>query len=149
MYTEAYSLNKLILKLLLVKSNIKKNCLHVVFLPTVLWVPCSLDQSTVVYFKKYTLAEQRIQPLQQKTLEEQIWQIKGFNEGGVAALRVLEENVKIYLTFYEKSFIKGTLKPKIEKRALLLLFYCLLSDICKKKIANFSQSSLWRSYSFD
>ena len=55
---------------------------------------------------------------------------------GVAP-RVLEENVKIYLTFYEKSFIKGTLKPKIEKRALLLLFYCLLSDICKKKNRKF------------
>jgi len=35
---------------------------------------------------------------------------------------------KIYLTFNEKSFIKGTLKPKIEKFA--------------EKFANFSPSSL-------
>ena len=30
--------------------------------------------------------------------------------------------MKIHPTFSEKSFIKGTLKPKIEKRALLPLF---------------------------
>ena len=47
------------------------------------------------------------------------------------ALRVLESNVKIYPTFYKKSF-KGL---------------CL--DICREKITNFSPTSLWRSYSFD
>ena len=29
--------------------------------------------------------------------------------------------------------MKSTLKPKIEERALLLLFYCLCSDICREK----------------
>ena len=35
---------------------------------------------------------------------------------------------------FMKSTLKGyNLKPKIEKRALLPLFYCLCSDICRKK----------------
>ena len=50
--------------------------------------------------------------------------------------------MKIYPTFYKKSFKKGTLKPKIEKRALLHFFYYPCSDIRRKKIANFSTSSL-------
>ena len=32
-----------------------------------------------------------------------------------SAPRILEENVKFYPTFHEKSFIKGTLKQTIEK----------------------------------
>ena len=57
-------------------------------------------------------------------------------EGGVAAPRILE----LLLGFWSKmwKFIrpfmkKGTLKPKIEKRALLPLFYCLCADIYRKK----------------
>ena len=48
-----------------------------------------------------------------------------------------------------KSSEKGTLKPEIEQRALLPLFYCLCLDISKGKIANFSASSMWRSFSSD
>ena len=44
----------------------------------------------------------------------------GRSEGFGIAPR--EYNVKIYPTFYEKSFKRGTLKPKIEERALLSLF---------------------------
>ena len=37
----------------------------------------------------------------------------------------------------KKSFKKGTFKPKIKKRALLPLFYCLCSDICGEKNRKF------------
>ena len=43
--------------------------------------------------------------------------------------------MKIYLTLYEKSFKRGTLKPKIEKRSALPLVYCRCLDICREKIA--------------
>ena len=49
----------------------------------------------------------------------------GCSQGFGVAPRFLELNVKIYPTFSEKSFKKGTLK--------------------QKKIANFSPSSLWQS----
>ena len=56
---------------------------------------------------------------------------------------------KVFLGGYlGKVLKKGILKPKIEKSALLYLFNCLCLDICEKKIANFSPTSLWRSYSF-
>ena len=63
-------------------------------------------------------------------------------EGGVqAALRAwncsqdfeVAPRVKIYPTFYEKYFKKRTIKPKIEKRALVPVLYCLCSDICRGK----------------
>jgi len=54
--------------------------------------------------------------------------------------------VKMYLTFYEKYFKKGTLKPKIEKRARLPLFYCICSDICSGKIANFTPPKPWEQF---
>ena len=72
----------------------------------------------------------------------------GSQDFGVAP-RVLKENLKIYPSFYEKSFIKGTLKPKIEKELCYPFFTVFLQIFKEKKIANFSQSSLWRSYSFD
>ena len=66
-----------------------------------------------------------------------------FEERGAVALWVLEllplKSAPRILEllpgfwFYEEYFKKGTLKPKIEKRALLPLFYCLCSDICRKK----------------
>ena len=51
----------------------------------------------------------------------------GCSQGFGIAPRVLEYNVKIYPNFYEKSFIKGTLKPKIEKG----LCYPLFTDFVK------------------
>ena len=54
--------------------------------------------------------------------------------------------MKIYPTFDKKYFKKRTIKPKIEKRALVPVLYCLCSDICKGKKTNLSPSSLWRSY---
>jgi len=54
--------------------------------------------------------------------------------------------VKIYPTFYEKSFEKETLKPKIKKRPLLPLFYCLCSVICRKKSQNVSPEMEFKEF---
>ena len=56
----------------------------------------------------------------------------GCSEGFGIAPRVY--NVKMYPTFYEKSFKKGTLKPKIEKRAMLPIFYCFIVQNKKLQI---------------
>jgi len=40
----------------------------------------------------------------------------GVLPGFWSAPRILELNVKIYPTFFEKAFIKGSLTPKIKKR---------------------------------
>ena len=50
----------------------------------------------------------------------------GCAQGSGIAPRILEKNVKIYPTFYEKSFKEGSLKQNIEKRALLPFSLSLL-----------------------
>ena len=57
-------------------------------------------------------------------------------EGGVAVLRILELLPGFWSRMWKfiRPFMKrGTLKPKIEERALLSLFYCLIVHICRKK----------------
>ena len=50
--------------------------------------------------------------------------------------------MRIYPTFNEKSFEKGTFKPKIEKMSQLLFLLSLFRYLQEKNIANFSPSSL-------
>ena len=53
--------------------------------------------------------------------------------------------MKIDLTFYEKSFKKGTFNPKVEK-GLCYPFFTVFVQIFAEKFANFSPSSLWRFF---
>jgi len=80
------------------------------------------------------------------------WLLSGFwncsQDFGVAP-RVLEQIVIFHSTVYEKSFKKGTLRPKIEIMALIPLLTVCVKIFAGKIITNFSPSSLWRSYSFD
>ena len=77
----------------------------------------------------------------------------------MAALRVLEQlqgflscsqsfevKCEMYPIFYEKSFKKGTLKPKNCKKRLCCFLLSLFRYLQRRKIANLSPSSLWRLY---
>ena len=52
-------------------------------------------------------------------------------------------------TFYEKNLLKGTLKPKIEKKGSATPILLSYSNICRNKNRKFYSNRLRRSYSFD